>query len=106
MNPCIEKRKSIFAESPSNYSHGDTILSLLYEAYADLNNLDNTHIKAGFHALYHAMNGKDLNEMDQIIDPECALCREHQRLGFAKRVKMGMKLQCELESNALCNKVT
>ena len=97
MNPYIEKLKSTLAESPPNLGPGDTILSLLYEAYTDLNNLDNTHIKAGFHALYQAMNGKDLNEMDQILDPVCALCREHQRSGFVEGVKVGIKLQCELE---------
>ena len=96
MNPYIEKLKSTLAESPPNLGPGDTILSLLYEAYTDLNNLDNTHIKAGFHALYQAMNGKDLNEMDQILDPVCALCREHQRLGFVEGIKVGLLLKEEI----------
>ena len=96
MNPYIEKLKSTLAESPPNLGPGDTILSLLYEAYTDLNNLDNTHIKAGFHALYQAMNGKDLNEMDQILDPVCTLCREHQRSGFVEGVKVGIWLAIEL----------
>lgn len=69
----------------------------LGRVYTDLNNLDNAQIKADFHNLYQAMNGKDLREMDQILDPVCALCRSHQQSGFQEGVKVGIRLAEELK---------
>lgn len=96
MNPFLENLLSALAKSPPNLGDADSVLGLLYEAYTDLNNLDNAQIKADFHNLYQAMNGKDLREMDQILDPVCALCRDHERSGFEEGVKMGIWLIHEL----------
>ena len=38
------------------------------------------------------MNGMTLQEMDQILDPVCALCRTHQQSGFAADIKLGIQL--------------
>ena len=35
-----------------------------------------------FGELYRLLNGMPLREMDWIIDPVCALCRNHERAGF------------------------
>ena len=79
-----------------NLGPGDSVLSLLYEVYNERNNMDTDRIKTAFQALYRTMNGKTLEEMDTILYPVCALCREHQRSGFIAGVKIGLKLAAEL----------
>ena len=56
-----------------NFGNGASVLSLLYEAYSELNLMDTEQIKAAFKTLYHTMNGKSLEEMDVILYPVCAL---------------------------------
>ena len=96
MNPFLENLLSALEKSTPNLGDADSVLILLYEAFTDLNNLDNAQIKADFHNLYQAMNGKDLREMDQILDPVCALCRDHERSGFVEGTKVGLQLVKEL----------
>ena len=36
------------ADKTPNFGDGDSVLTLLYEAYNDANNMDNDAIKAGF----------------------------------------------------------
>lgn len=72
------------------------MLTLLYEAYAESNRMDDGTIKEDFNELYRQMNGMDLREMDKIIYPVCTLCRDHQRSGFVEGVKVGMRLREEL----------
>ena len=97
MNPFLENLLSALEKSPPNLGDADSVLTLLYEAYTELNNLDNAQIKADFHNLYQAMNGKDLREMDQILDPVCALCRHHEQSGFREGVRVGFQLAEELK---------
>ena len=80
-----------------NFGNGASVLSLLYEAYSELNLMDTEQIKAAFKTLYHTMNGKSLEEMDVILYPVCALCREHERSGFVEGVKVGLHLSHELK---------
>ena len=61
-----------------NLGDGESILSLLYEAYSDNNRMYNDQIKADFAELYQALNGMPLQEMDWIVNPVCALCRDHE----------------------------
>ena len=65
-----------------NFGDGNSVLTLLYEAYNDANNMDNDAIKAGFRDLYKSMNGMPLREMDTIVNPVCALCRDYEQAGF------------------------
>lgn len=74
----------------------ETILEFLYECYSEHNNLEDAQIKADFEALYEAMNGMELHEMDQIIYLVCILCRGHQRSGFVEGVKVGIRLKEEI----------
>lgn len=97
MNPFLENLLSALEKSPPNLGDADSVLGFIYEAYTELNNLDNAQIKADFHALYQAMNGKDLREMDQILDPVCALCRDHEQSGFWEGVRVGFQLAEELK---------
>ena len=79
-----------------DYGDADSILGMLYGRYNECNSLDTEEIKAAFDELYQRMNGMTLQEMDQIVDVVCALCRDHQRSGFAEGVKVGLLLSKEL----------
>ena len=72
------------------------ILDLLYDAYNDTTGMDNEEIKADFEELYQLMNGKPLNEIDEIIYAVCTLCRDHEKAGFIEGVKVGIGLAQEL----------
>ena len=74
----------------------ENILELLYDAYNDTTGMDNEEIKADFERLYQLMNGKPLQEIDEIIYAVCTLCRDHERAGFIEGVKVGMRLEREL----------
>lgn len=74
---------------------GESVLSLLYEAYGDTNRIDDDQIKADFGELYRLIDGIPLREMDWIINPVCTLCRDHERNGFVHGVLVGVRLAQE-----------
>ena len=55
--------------------------------------------KADFAELYQALNEMPLQEMDWIINPVCALCRDHERNGFVHGVQLGAQLVQEIQSD-------
>ena len=73
-------------------STDQNILDLLYEAYNDTTGMDNEAIKADFEKLYQLMNGKPLQEIDEIIYAVCTLCRDHEKAGFIEGIKIGFHL--------------
>ena len=77
-------------------STNQNILDLLYDAYNDTTGMDNTAIKDDFEELYRLMNGKPLQEIDEIIYAVCTLCRDHEKAGFIEGVKVGIGLGQEL----------
>ena len=77
-------------------STNQSILELLYDAYNDTTGMDNEEIKANFERLYRLMNGKPLQEIDEIIYAVCTLCRDHEKAGFIEGVKVGIGLGQEL----------
>ena len=77
-------------------STNQNILDLLYDAYNDTTGLDNEEIKADFEELYRIMNGKPLQEIDEIIYAVCTLCRDHEKAGFIEGIKVGIGLGQEL----------
>ena len=79
----------------SDFGDGESVLTLLYEAYSDNNRMDHAQIKADFKELYRQLEGMELQEMDQILDPVCILCRDHERAGFVDGVKVGLFLALE-----------
>ena len=81
-----------------NFGDGEFVLTLLYEAYAECNKMDDGTIKEDFNELYHLMNGIPLRDMDKIIHPVCRLCRDHQRSGFVDGVTVGMLLADEVRT--------
>ena len=77
-------------------SPNQSILEMLFDAYNDTTGLDNEAIKADFERLYQLMNGKPLQEIDEIIYAVCTLCRDHEKAGFIEGVKVGIGLGQEL----------
>ena len=75
---------------PPELGDADSVLNLLYEAYSRCNPMVDAQIKAGFHEMYRLMNGMPLREIDEIINPVCTLCRDHERSGFVHGVRIGM----------------
>ena len=73
-----------------------SILEMLFDAYNDTTGMDNEEIKADFERLYEIINGKPLKEIDEIIYAVCTLCRDHEKAGFIEGVKVGMRLEKEL----------
>ena len=96
MEKYFEKLKTYIAKNPPDFGDGESVLTLLYEAYAESNRMDDGTIKKDFKELYRQMNGMELREMDRIIYPVCTLCRDHQRSGFMEGVKVGIRLRTEL----------
>ena len=96
MNDYFERLRTHIAENPPDFGDGDSVLTLLYEAYADSNKMDDETIWEDFNELYRQMNGMELREMDKIIYPVCTLCRDHQRSGFVEGIKVGIRLREEL----------
>lgn len=96
MEKYFEKLKTYIAKNPPNFGDGESVLTMLYEAYAESNRMDDGIIKEDFNELYRQMNGMELREMDKIIYPVCTLCRDHQRSGFVEGVKVGIRLRTEL----------
>ncbi|MBQ8236774.1 MAG: hypothetical protein IJZ39_01310 [Oscillospiraceae bacterium] len=85
----------VTARSP-DLGDEDSVLSLLYEAHSESNAMYDDEIKANFHALYEAMNGMPLQDMDRIVYPVCTLCRSHQKSGFIEGIRVGVLLCTEL----------
>ena len=96
MEKYFEKLKTYIAKIPPDFGDGKSVLTMLYEAYAESNKMDDGTIKEDFNVLYRQLNGMELREMDKIIYPVCTLCRDHQRSGFVEGVKVGIRLKTEL----------
>lgn len=92
----IDALRKQIADNPPNLDGSESVLAFLYEAYSQVNRMDDAQIKADFNALYHAMNSMTLQEMDHILDPVCILCRDHERAGFIHGVQIGICLRSEL----------
>ena len=96
MNQFYDVLKRIVADHQPNFGDGDSVLTMLYEAYSECNRLDDTQIKDDFHELYQLMNGMELRDMDKIIYPVCKLCRDYERSGFVEGIKLGITFAHEL----------
>lgn len=96
MENIYEVLKDYISNHEHNFGDGESVLTLLYEAYSEYNRLDDPQIKSDFEALYRLMNGMPLREMDKIIYPVCTLCRHHEKSGFIEGVKTGLRLRDEL----------
>ena len=64
----FEKPRTYIAENPPDFGDGESVLTLLYEAYAESNKIDDGTIKEDFNELYHLMNGMELQEITNGLD--------------------------------------
>ena len=85
------------SENRPNFVDGESVLTMLYEAYSECNRLDDARVKEDFNELYQLMTGMELRDMDKIIYPVCKLCRDHERSGFIEGIKIGIRLAHELK---------
>ena len=85
------------SENRPDFGDGESVLTMLYEAYSECNRLDDARVKEDFNELYQLMNGMELRDMDKIIYPVCKLCRDHERSGFVEGAKLGFLLVQELK---------
>jgi len=83
-------------QQPTYPDNAESILEVLFDAYNESSGFNNAAIKADFEELYRLMNGKSLQEIDEIIYAVCTLCRDHERAGFTEGIKVGMSLAKEL----------
>lgn len=56
MNPYFEKLKAAIEANPPNLGDGNSVLTLLYETYSELNRMDNDTIRADLRELYELGN--------------------------------------------------
>ena len=92
MNALQSKLDTLQPNYPNN---AESILEVLYNTYNEYSCFENEQIKADFEELYQRMNGKSLQEMDEIIYVVCSLCRNHEKSGFIEGVKVGISLAKE-----------
>ena len=102
MNQFYDVLKRIVADHEPNFGDGDSVLTMLYEAYSECNCLDDAQIKDDFHELYQLMNGMDLRERDKIIYPVCKLCGDHEKSGYVDGIKIVYLLTHELLYSNTC----
>ena len=89
--------RSYLTEQKLSDESPQSILAMLYEAYNEINLMDDDKVKQDFHELYELMNGMPLREMDQIVYPVCPLCRDHERDRFIHGVQVGIRLAEDLK---------
>ena len=75
----------LVTQQPNYLDNAKSILEVLFDAYNESSDFDNTAIKADFEELYRLMNGKSLKAIDEIFYAGCTLCRDHEKAGFIKR---------------------
>ena len=92
----IQALKEYVLPQEPNVGDGESILTLLYEAYSEVNRMADDQIEEDFNALYQAMNGMTLREMDRVIYPVYTLYRDHEKAGFVEGLKVGIRLKEEL----------
>ena len=85
-------------QQPHHPDNAESILEVLFDAYNESSGFDNAAIKGDFKEPYRLMNGKPLQEMDEIIYAVCTLCRDHEKAGFIEGIKVGIYLAEELFS--------
>ena len=97
MNEFMTALRTYLATQQPNYpNNAESILEVLFDAYNESSGFDNAAIKSDFEELCRLMNGKTLQEIDEIIYAVCTLCRDHEKAGFVEGVKVGMSLAKEL----------
>ena len=75
MGEYIRELETYVASRKLDLGDGESVLSLLYEAYSDNNRMYNDQIKADFAELYQLLNEMSLREMDWMKYTFCILTK-------------------------------
>ena len=71
------------------------VVEALFDANNESGGFDNVAIKTDLKELCRLMSRKPLEKIDEIIYAICTLCRNHEKVGFNKMVKVGISLTKE-----------
>lgn len=96
METYFENLRDYILEKHPDASDAESVLEMIYECYAQLNQMDNETIRKNFDELYQAMHGHSLKEVDKVIYTVCLLCRDHEKSGFVNGIRIGIRLEDEL----------
>ena len=97
MKEYYEKLEAYLSQNLS--ADGESVLEMLYEYHNEHHPYDNEQIKADFNALYEAMHGMPLREIDRVIYTVCTLCRDYEQAGFVEGIRLGVQLWKILSDN-------
>lgn len=78
-------------------SNAESVLEMLYAAYAENNEHETEECIAGFLALDAILSDLPVAISNPIFDKVCALCSCHERSGFTNGLKFGVRLGNELK---------
>lgn len=67
MKEYIDTLKKQIADNPPNLDGSKSVLAFLYEAYSQVNRMDDDRIKADFNELYQAMNSMTLGRGIELL---------------------------------------
>ena len=96
METYFENLREHILEKHPDVSDSESVLEMIYECYAQLNQMDNETIRKDFDELYQAMHGHSLREIDKVIYTVCLLCRDYEKTGFVNGIRIGIRLEDEL----------
>ena len=96
METYFENLREYILEKHPDVSDSESVLEMIYECYAQLNQMDNETIRKDFDELYQAMHGHSLREIDKVIYTVCLLCRDYEKTGFVNGIRIGIRLEDEL----------
>lgn len=100
MNQFIEQLyRKMSAENLKYGEDGiDSVLEMLHFYYTQANPINSEEIKAGFMAVRLSLEKLSTSEIDSLIYTVCDLCLQHEKLAFIEGIKVGFKLNCEIET--------
>lgn len=98
-----EKLKQYLAEHPIDFgtSDAETILDLLYGAYAEAHESDPPETKALFAQFGEHLEMLPLETNNAMFFIIVKLCTEHERRGFMEGIRWGMQIAAETGEGGL-----
>lgn len=96
--PLLEMLRKHIAENPPNYGdwNAQSVLEMLYVAFGENNRFESAESLQGFDRLYEALTALPISSIDPVIDTVCDLCHLHERDGFTEGIKLGFRLNQEM----------
>lgn len=83
-------------EHPIQMDGGETILEILFWAYAETHPIDNEKIKGGYARLREQLHYLSPKEFDEMFDIVSDICTESGLLAFQEGLRLGASLMMEL----------